>query len=252
MNSEERMQIVRRVVKQALDTFEKTEQYEAVLLCEGDENSIDVALYRAVYPHLLVIPTGGCSHITTLINSIRKRLPCIQVFGIIDRDSLSKSEVRGYKEENGIYCTKLPFIENIIACPEILRILCDVRTCDYDEGVDMVRKRLMRNLSQKLRSALPINIGMPNDECVASITIKIRGTDGSFVEKTVNESNIIYAYRDKAVANESADILGIIGRERYYTLVKKSLGIPVIGHKLVQRASSYLPLIKVEPPKKEV
>ena len=44
---------------------ELTEDSEKVgaLLCEGDENSIDKAVYSAIFPNLVIFPLGSCCEI---------------------------------------------------------------------------------------------------------------------------------------------------------------------------------------------
>lgn len=244
MPNEEQMRKVKEIVAYALNVLDSTIQYEGILLCEGTFTSVDVRLYQKVYPSLLVIPIGGCSDIIKLFVPIKKRMCGYSTFGLIDRDALSKSEVRRLRKM-GIYCTKLPFIENIISAPEIIRILCKEKGCDYEESTFKIRAKLLHILSRKLRDALPINIPIGENEPITSITIRIKKCDGTFVEKTVDENNIIYSYRDKAVANETADVLRIVGRKKYYDFFIKSLENPEISEKIVHCASAYLPEIEL-------
>ena len=87
-----------------------------ILICEGDINSIDYAVYSAVFPDLYVIPVGGCSTVTRLTRRLMEKLSIFDfyVFGIIDRDALSKREIKLLYRNASVYTTKLPFIENII------------------------------------------------------------------------------------------------------------------------------------------
>lgn len=244
--TQEEVRKVREIARYSLGIIELTApQYDGVLLCEGNENSIDVRLYQAVYPCLLVIPVGGWSDVKKFQPQLKKRMCGYPVYGMIDRDALLKSEIRKLKKA-GIYCTKLPFIENVISCPEVIRILCDECHKDYQNSVDFVTNKLLEILAQKLRNALPINISLNSTEPVASITIKIKGANGSIVEKTVDESNIIYAYRDKAVANEVSETLGILGRKRYYNFFISALENEETREKIVRAASKYLPVIEIE------
>lgn len=56
----------------------------------------------------------------------------------------------------------------------------------------------------------------------------------------------MYAYRDKAVANETALSLGIIGRKRYYQYFKNCMGNPAFRAGILKCISGYLPIIKLE------
>lgn len=246
MGAQQDAKKVQEIARYSVDVIEKTApQYEGVLLCEGNENSVDVRLYQAVYPNLLVIPVGGWSQVKNYHPLLKRKIGGYPVYGIIDRDSLLKNEIRRIKR-SGIYCTKLPFIENIISCPEIVRILCENCHKDYANSLSLVTKKLLKVLSKKLRDALPINIALDPSEPVVAVTIRIRGAYGSTVEKTVDEANIIYAYRDKAVANEVSEVLGILGRKRYYNFFISALEDDEMREKIVKAASKYLPQIEVK------
>ena len=113
---------------QIIDEKYDEEKYYGILLCEGEMNSLDAKPYSKAYPALLVIPVGGWTDVTKLLRSIRKRNEGIEVFGLIDRDSNSKRKIKELRVNEGVYCTKLPFIESIICTPEIVKILCNVGT----------------------------------------------------------------------------------------------------------------------------
>ncbi len=245
MNGCELSMKLRELANYAYDCFDEDENLFGVLLCEGTETSVDCKLYREVYKGLLVIPVGGWSNVKRLVSPLRRRLPRYRVYGMIDRDSTSKKEV-GRLEENGIYCTKLPFIENIISCPEMVRIFCNELKLEYEEIVKAIEGNLMNVLVQSIKDALPINVPIGEDEEINSVTIRMRRNNGTYIEKTVETSNIMYAYRDKAVANETADALDILGRRRYYEFFIECLGNPKLKRKIVKCAASYLPQILIE------
>lgn len=216
-----------------------------VLLCEGNENSIDVKLYSKVYPYLVVIPIGGCTDIIKLIRSIRKRNQDKKVFGLIDRDANSKKEIRKLREEKGIYCTKLPFIENIICTPEIIRIFCNYLNLDYEETIKAIKESLLKSWINKLKDAFPMNVSISRDDLIECATISIKKKDGTIVEKAIDESNILYRYRDKTIASIVADALSIKSRVAYYNFVAEMLDESSISHDLLKAVRAYLPMIKV-------
>jgi hypothetical protein len=115
MPDDGRILMAKEIAAKSMEVLDKNKEYIGVLLCEGTLTSIDVCLYQKIYSLLYVVPVGGCSDVKKLIPLIRKRIKPYLVFGMIDRDSASKIEVRNMKKQ-GIYCTKLPFIENIISC----------------------------------------------------------------------------------------------------------------------------------------
>ncbi len=247
MPSKSDIMMARWILSYMVDILEKTQQYDGILLCEGNHESIDIKLYQRIYSNLLVIPVGGWTQVKNILSMIRRGLKKIgyTAYGIIDRDSLSKAEMRRFKKM-GIYCTKLPFIENIISCPEVLSVLCDNCEYDFDKKISTIQANLIRVLYSKLRASLPINIPIKEDESIDSITIRIKKSDGRTVEKMVDRTNIVYAYRDKAVANEIAESLDIVGRRNYYEFFKKCLEDPALEEKILKCVTHYLPVIQEE------
>lgn len=245
MNSNEQSALAKKIILQIMEKFEANPIYKGVMLCEGTETSVDCKLYQAVYPLLLVVPVGGWSDVKRLHVIIKRKLRgCYPIYGMIDRDSRSKGEIKKLKA-TGIYCTKLPFIENVISCPEVVSLLAEEKGFDSDLSVNTIQKSLMHILSQKLRDALPINIPIGEDEPITSITIKIQKPNGVVIDKTVDEANIMYAYRDKAVANEAADVLRIVGRKNYYQFFMKCLDDEILGPKLIKCVAKFLPIIEL-------
>lgn len=235
-----------QIVAYALDVLDREDKYVGVLLCEGVWGGIDVTLYQAIYPQLLVIPSGGCEHILKYIANVRKRLYDYPVMGLIDRDSRPKREIRELKTK-GIYCTKLPFIENIISCPEVIRILAPKRGYDPEELLASIEQNLIGMLCKKLRNSLPINIPFANEDTeTLSVIVKINSVKGEYVEKVVDRASILYAYRDKSVANETAFLMGLHGRKKYYEFFLNCLADPEMREDLLKCANKFLPEIFLE------
>lgn len=235
------MKTVKKILAKAVPLIIEHE-YQGIILCEGDENSIDMSLYSAIYPNYYVAPVGGCTDVIPIQRSLKRRAYGIPVYGIIDRDSLSKSNIRRYQQE-GIYCTKLPFIENIISSPEIVQIICEENQVIPDNRYGDVSEVLMKLLCKKLVYALPINIDVEDEKEVSSVTVRFEKKDGTVIEKKVDPSNVMYVYRDKAVANETARILGINGKRKYYEFFKKCLDDPKLAPKILKSVSRYVPEI---------
>lgn len=230
------------IAGRVLDSIEENPDKLGVVLCEGKESSIDKAIYSRVYPDFIIIPVGGCTDVTKLLFRIKKLLPEYECYGLIDRDFLSKSEIKRLRTERGIYTTKLPFIENIICVPEVVKILCSITGKKYDEIIKGVRSKLMSLLCKQIRTSLPINIYISTEALVKRIEINMTLENGK-ARKVVDDSNILYTLRSKAVASEIADVLGITGRKNYYEKIKELLQDEKIGEKLVMYMSNYLPRI---------
>lgn len=241
-SSEVRKLEIKEICQIIKEKYDK-EKYNGILLCEGEINSLDAKLYSKVYPSLLVIPVGGWTDVTKLLRSIRKRNEGIEVYGLIDRDSSSKRKIKEIRINEGVYCTKLPFIENIICTPEIIKILCKHLDLDYRKTIKSIDQVLLSAIANKIKDAFPVNVGLTRDEAIESVSVLIKKEDGTIIEKTVNASSCLYAYRDKSVANIVAAGLYINGRQEYYNFIGKLLDDENIATHIVKVARSYLPVI---------
>lgn len=228
-----------QIIKEKYDDL----RYKGILLCEGEGNSLDAKLYSKVYPFLLVIPVGGWTDVTKLLKSIRKRNEGKMVYGLIDRDSNSKRKIKELRVIEGVYCTKLPFIENIICTPEIIKILCKHLGIDYRKTIKSINQILLSAIASKIKDSFPVNVGLSKDELVESVSVSIRKENGTIIEKTVNASSCLYAYRDKSIANLVASGLCINGRQEYYNFIGKLLDDVSVATDIVKVAKSYLPVI---------
>ena len=150
----------------AIENIPKDGEIIGILFCEGDENSIDKAIYSLVFPNLCVIPVGGCSTVVRLTPRVRQSLELygIYVYGIVDRDALSKKEMKGLHKKTGVYTTKLPFAENIICCPKAIELVCEIQGLVFEDVLKKIERELLKILWQKLKEALPINLGIEKRE----------------------------------------------------------------------------------------
>ena len=230
------------IVEYVLDEIEKDETKVGVLLCEGDENSIDKMIYFAVFPNLVIVPCGSCCNIMRSLNRIKKILALnkIYAFGIIDRDALSKSEIKKLRREKGVYTTKLPFIENIACAPEVIRYVCEALNLDYNLVIDKIGEQLIKILWQKLKEALPINWGIEKNERIGNLQIGAF-TNRRSIEKIVDKDTILYTYRSKIIVSIVANAMKMHRKEEYYAEIKRMLEDEKHRAKLVKVMSTFIP-----------
>ena len=223
------------------NTIENDKAKVGSLLCEGLENSIDVAIYSAVYPYFVVIPANGCTDVIKLLPRLRK-FSEYPAFAIIDRDNRSKRN-RQRLEQQGIYTTRLPFIENIICCPEVLKIIARIESLDYQEVIQKVRSSFISILVEKLSYLNPFYADLPNDTDIKSVRILISSKERT-IHKDIDLSNVLYTFRDKMIVSEVANAIGYKSKEWYYNYVATQVVGPY-SEKLVSAMARYLPRIKV-------
>ena len=101
----------------------------------------------------------------------------------------------------------------------------------------------VETLANKIKDAFPVNVGLTRDETIESVSVSIKKEDETTIEKTVNASSCLYAYRDKSVANIVAAGLYINGRQEYYNFIGKLLDDANIAPNIVKVARFYLPVI---------
>ena len=99
----------------------------------------------------------------------------------------------------------------------------------------------MNVLSSKIRESLPINVYIPDNECIESVSIVIIRSKGQIVEKTVNAGSCLYTYRDKTIANIVAIAIGLRNRQDYYTYIETLLDDSNVSSDIVKVTKNYLP-----------
>lgn len=233
------------VVAHALSTFDmEPDKYSGVLLCEGAPGGIDESLYQRVYPNLLAIPMGGCSHILDSIDGIRKRLYDYPVVGFLDRDNRSKAERRALVSE-GIYTTGLPYIEHVIATPEIIKLIAYRRGYDPDEILKKVQKNLFNRAYATINDDFTITWS-ESMENLKSIRITFMGEGNRNVETIITPEDVFFSLKKKAVACEHAFAMGLKGTKAYYGYFIELLDDPEIGAKLFEHVKKHLPDIDLD------
>lgn len=257
-SQEKKALIAKRLKNKALeladyvDDIRKSDRSKnAVLLCEGTKDSIDYMLYKETYPEFIVIPIGGCTDVKKMLPLLERYCEC-EVLGLIDRDNNSKKQIRALAKDKNIFCTKLPFIENIICCPEVLRILARIRGMDYSEVISNVRKTMTSMLAEKMSLLNPFNVELPKDEEVQLVCITIV-TKNSEINKNIDLYNIMYTFRDKGIVGTVADTLNLHGKEGYIRFFRNALNgehrdeilmavarhLPMIGHEGTSHFETY-------------
>ena len=249
-SQENKIPLTKRLKERAIELAEYVDEMmkndkskKAVLLCEGKYESIDYMIYKEVYPEFIVIPSEGCTDIKNLMPFMKKYCE-YRTFGLIDRDNNSKKKIRAMAKEKDIFCTKLPFVENIICCPEVLKILSKVKGIEYSDVIGKVRTTLSNLLAEKLSLLNPFNVDLPRDCRVELVSITIV-TNTGVVYKNIDSVNIMYTFRDKAIVGAVSDALNFNSKDAYCKFLYNALNGPYREQILIALAR-YLPVITFE------
>ena len=234
------------IVDFVLDETDSDDKKIGVLLCEGEDNSIDKAVYSAIFPELVILPMGGCGSVVNTLKKVKKEMAKYEIyaFGIIDRDALSKGERKQLFDEKDVYTTKVPFIENIICCPNVIKYVCESLGLEYEIILEKIQNRLMMALWIKMKDTLPINLGISKEEIIEVLEFGA-STSGKTIKKIVDRENILYAYRSKRIVSIIANELHMRNREEYYAKVKQLLTNEKYRSKLVRAMANYVPTLKL-------
>ncbi len=92
-----------------------------VLFVEGDANSLDRALYRALYPNKLVFPVASCHSVIGARRGMQRlsSLHNLAIDGLVDRDRRSEEEIGALRSE-GIKVADVAEVENLFCVPAAL------------------------------------------------------------------------------------------------------------------------------------
>ena len=97
-----------------------------ILFVEGDENSIDKAIYRCCYAEWTVIPRGSCEEVIHSVVTMRRnqaftRITCS---GIVDADDYAAEDVE-YFRKLGVATLSVSEIENLVLLPAVSRAIAE-------------------------------------------------------------------------------------------------------------------------------
>lgn len=124
-----------------------------ILFVEGDEGSLDFAIYKAVYPNRLVVPRGGCHRVAEATKALRNlpSLHHLDVRGIVDRDYRSDEETAALRRR-GVDCLEVSEVENLLCTEEVVKIVAKALTLDPNETAKKVRDFIFNEFTKELES----------------------------------------------------------------------------------------------------
>ncbi len=99
---------------------------QPILFIEGDENSLDLAIYRCCFPDWTVIPRGSCEEVIHSVVTMRRNqeLTRVACSGIVDADNHQPDDV-DYLNDLGIEILPVSEVENVILLPTVSRAIAE-------------------------------------------------------------------------------------------------------------------------------
>ncbi|MCZ4061219.1 AAA family ATPase [Pantoea sp. LMR881] len=92
-----------------------------ILFIEGVNTSLDMGLYKAVFPEVTLISKEGCEDVSVSVRGVRNndRLGWINAYGLVDNDNKKTQEIEKLRDD-GIYTLKYHSIESIFYHPQMI------------------------------------------------------------------------------------------------------------------------------------
>ena len=108
-----------------------------ILFVEGEDASLDHALYSALFPEFKVVPKGSFKEVRTAVHGIRNtdNLNWLRAFGIVDRDLRSNDDISELRS-NGIYALPVSAVESVYYHPMVQRLVAPQITETYGARAD--------------------------------------------------------------------------------------------------------------------
>ena len=122
-----------------------------ILFVEGENNSLDVAIYRCCYPSWTVIPRGSCAEVIHSTVTMRRNasLSRVKCCGIVDADNFDNKD-KDYLAKRGVAILPVSEIENVFLLPDVARAILKVE--GYKGGdIDVVLNKLVDAVLAKIK-----------------------------------------------------------------------------------------------------
>ncbi|HFF9859226.1 MULTISPECIES: AAA family ATPase [Serratia] len=94
---------------------------EKVIFIEGINSSLDIGLYKSIFPNVSLIPKEGCEDVAISVRGIRgnDKLGWVNAFGLVDNDNKKTEEIDSLKSDF-IFTLKYHSIESIFYHPVMI------------------------------------------------------------------------------------------------------------------------------------
>lgn len=95
---------------------------ERILFIEGEQASIDLALYEHLFPGWSLVPSGGCEQVTRAVSGLRASTPhhWVEAHGLVDGDGRTPDE-RASLESRGVHPLHVSEVENLYYVIDVVR-----------------------------------------------------------------------------------------------------------------------------------
>lgn len=200
-----------------------------VLFIEGDAvHSIDIRLYGALFPEFIIRPLGSCDKVIestrTLVSF--KDTHQKEIYGIVDRDRRSDSEV-AYLRSRNIMVPNVAEIENIFLSQGVLETMALLKGKNAKRVLKAVRHELIENFVERIdaqalehtRYRMKRDVERKIDArftCITALELHIKGLIHTLRPRETYDK-LRSEFRRMANAGAYADILRVFNHKPSFT-----------------------------------
>ncbi|WP_137772254.1 MULTISPECIES: DUF4435 domain-containing protein [unclassified Microbacterium] len=125
-----------------------------VLFIEGKGDSLDLELYRLLFPNWQLLPVGGCDLVIRSVTGLRESQAhhWINPIGIVDRDGRSEEE-RASLSSRSIHALPVSEIENLYLDPQLLEAVAQKQSTTIGIPAEQMIESANRSILSELRTA---------------------------------------------------------------------------------------------------
>jgi hypothetical protein len=127
-----------------------------VLFVEGDQNSHDAALYRALYPDQMIVPLDSCHRVIDTDKAMRQLhgLHHLETSGLVDRDHRSDDEIAVLRK-SGLRVAEVTEVENLLCIPAALEAAAaQIKSTDINAAVAAAQQRVLLELKKGIEAQI--------------------------------------------------------------------------------------------------
>ena len=124
-----------------------------ILFVEGEEGSLDLAIYRAVYPGWLIVPMGSCTKVIDATKALGEvpEFHRLSVCGLIDRDFRAEAEIEALKSHH-VFVLPVAEIENVLCAEQVVKLVAEHMGKDPDDVFSSVREFVIKEFEAELEN----------------------------------------------------------------------------------------------------
>lgn len=217
---------------------------QPILFVEGENNSHDAALYRALLPNYLIIPRGSCEHVIQSVKAFRANPQLTQMIahGLIDRDRRTQAEIKGL-ESKSIYVLGVAEVENLFCTRELIAIISNRLERDAVQDFNSISQNIFTRLKSELDTQISMRVSSEIKFQLNALDINAKGIDGINQALSNLMKNIDVKETYELVENEFSEILNTSDYERLLAVYNRKSLLETVGSGLGLKSKQYAPLV---------